>query len=69
MLGEPAIVASEFPVTVRYVPVRDGERVTAGSVAALVTSQTVIENIANFENTPDVGLSLSLAWLSLKPER
>ncbi|HYV86745.1 MAG TPA: DUF3187 family protein [Patescibacteria group bacterium] len=28
----------------------------------------VIENIANFENTPDVGLSLSLAWLSLKPE-
>jgi hypothetical protein len=29
----------------------------------------VIENIANFENTPDVGLSLSLAWLSLKPEQ
>lgn len=46
VLGEPAIVATEFPVTVRYVPVRDGERVTAGSVAALVTSQTVIENIA-----------------------
>jgi multidrug resistance efflux pump len=46
VLGEPAIVAAEFPVTVRYVPVRDGELVTAGSVAALVTSQTVIENIA-----------------------
>lgn len=29
----------------------------------------VIENIAHFENTPDVGLALSLAWLSLKPER
>ena len=29
----------------------------------------VIENIANYENTPDVGLSLSLAWLSLKPQR
>jgi len=27
----------------------------------------LIENIANFENTPDVGLSLNLAWLSLKP--
>jgi len=46
VLGEPAIVAAEFPVTVRYVPLRDGERVTAGSVAALVTSQTVVENIA-----------------------
>src|SRR5215467_10712837 len=46
VLGDPAIVAAEFPVTVRYVPVRDGELVTAGSVAALVTSQTVVENIA-----------------------
>jgi len=27
----------------------------------------VIENIASFENTPDVGLSLTLAWLSLRP--
>jgi len=29
----------------------------------------VIENIANFENSPDVGLSLTLAWLSLRSER
>lgn len=29
----------------------------------------VIENIANFENSPDVGLLLTLSWLSLKPER
>jgi len=28
----------------------------------------VIENIANFENSPDVGLLLTLSWLSLKPE-
>ena len=29
----------------------------------------VIENIVHYANTPDVGLSLSLAWLALKPER
>ncbi|HEV8582545.1 MAG TPA: DUF3187 family protein [Thermoanaerobaculia bacterium] len=27
----------------------------------------VTENVANFENTPDVGVSLTLAWLSLRP--
>jgi len=27
----------------------------------------VIENIVNYKNTPDIGLTLSLSWLSLKP--
>jgi hypothetical protein len=27
----------------------------------------VTENVANFENTPDVGASLTLAWVSLRP--
>jgi hypothetical protein len=34
-----------------------------------VYGAAVIENIANYANTPDVGLSLTLSWLSLKPER
>jgi len=33
----------------------------------LVYGVALIENIANFENSPDVGLSLTLSWLSLKP--
>ena len=27
----------------------------------------VTENLGNFENTPDVGVSLTLAWVSLRP--
>jgi len=27
----------------------------------------VTENVANFANTPDVGVSLTLAWVALKP--
>jgi hypothetical protein len=27
----------------------------------------VTENLKNFENTPDIGVSLTLAWVSLKP--
>ena len=46
VLSEPAVVAAEFPATVRNLTVREGERVTAGSVAAVVTSQNVVENIA-----------------------
>src|SRR5439155_4225822 len=41
VLGEPAVIAAEFPVTVRDLLVREGERVKTGSVAAIVTSQTV----------------------------
>ena len=46
VLGEPATVAAEFPVTVRNVSVRDGQQVRAGNVAVNVTSQSVVENIA-----------------------
>jgi len=46
VLGEPAVIAAEFPVTVRDLLVREGEHVTAGSVAAIVTSQTVAESVA-----------------------
>ena len=46
VLSEPAVVAAEFPATVRSLMVPEGERVAAGSVAAIVTSQNVIENIA-----------------------
>jgi hypothetical protein len=33
----------------------------------LVYGLAVTENVANFENTPDIGVSLTLAWLSLRP--
>jgi multidrug resistance efflux pump len=46
VLGEPAVVAAEFPVTVRDILVRDGEIVDAGKIVAIVSSQTVAETIA-----------------------
>lgn len=46
VLGESSVVAAEFPVTVRNLPVREGEHVKAGEVTALVSSQSVVENIA-----------------------
>jgi hypothetical protein len=33
----------------------------------LVYGFAVTENVANFENTPDVGVSLTLAWVALRP--
>jgi len=33
----------------------------------LVYGFAVTENVANFANTPDVGVSLTLAWVALKP--
>jgi multidrug resistance efflux pump len=53
VLGEPAVVAAEFPVTVRELRVREGERVEAGDVAAVVTSQSVAETLAKL--TADLG--------------
>ena len=46
VLAEPAVIAAEFPVTVRKLLVREGERVEAGRVAAIVSSQSVSETIA-----------------------
>jgi multidrug resistance efflux pump len=45
-VGQPSVVAAEFPVTVRDLLVREGEHVNAGQVAAIVTSQEVLESIA-----------------------
>jgi len=33
----------------------------------LISAFAVTENVANFENTPDVGASLTFAWVSLQP--
>jgi multidrug resistance efflux pump len=46
VLAEPATVAAEFPVTVRKMAIREGQRVTAGTVATVVSSQNVVESIA-----------------------
>jgi len=46
VLGESAVVATEFPVTVRDILVREGESVDAGKIVAIVSSQSVVETIA-----------------------
>jgi multidrug resistance efflux pump len=46
VVGQPSVVAAEFPVTVRDLLVREGEQVKAGQIAAIVTSQEVLETIA-----------------------
>lgn len=46
VLGEPGVVAAEFPVTVRDILVHQGEIVKKGQVAAVVSSQGVAETIA-----------------------
>jgi multidrug resistance efflux pump len=46
VLGEPAIIAAEFSVTVRDILVREGETVKTGKIAAIVSSQAVAETIA-----------------------
>lgn len=33
----------------------------------LVYGFAVTENVANYQNTPDVGVSLTLAWISPRP--
>jgi multidrug resistance efflux pump len=47
VLAEPEVVAVEFPVTVQAVTVREGDRVTAGEIVAVVTSQNVTESLAS----------------------
>jgi multidrug resistance efflux pump len=48
VLGEASVVAAEFPVTVREMLVREGDRITAGQVVAIVSSQSVAESLARF---------------------
>jgi multidrug resistance efflux pump len=46
VVGEPGVIAAEFPVTVRDLPMHQGEIVKKGQVAAIVSSQNVTEAIA-----------------------
>jgi multidrug resistance efflux pump len=50
VVGQPSVVAAEFPVTVRDLLVRAGENVKSGQVAAVVTSQEVLETIARLSS-------------------
>ena len=44
--GESAVIAAEFTATVRDIRVQDGERVAAGQVVAVVSSQSDTESLA-----------------------
>jgi multidrug resistance efflux pump len=46
VLGEPAVVAVEFPATVRDILVHEGDRVTARQVVGVISSQSVTETLA-----------------------
>jgi multidrug resistance efflux pump len=60
VLGEPAVVAAEFPMTVREISAHAGDRVRAGQVAAVVSSQAVAESIARMaDNQADRSVRLS----------
>lgn len=48
VLGEPTIVAAEFPATVRDIKVREGDRVVANQVVGVISSQSVAETLARF---------------------
>ena len=43
VLGQPAVVAAEYNVTVRNVLVKEGERVAAGQVLVQISSQQLAE--------------------------
>lgn len=67
VLGDPAVVAAEFPVTVRDILVREGESIDAGKVVAIVSSQTVAETIAKL--SADVAArSVRLSELQIRSE-
>jgi len=46
VVGDAAVIAAEFPVTIRDIRVHQGDRVHAGDIAATVSSQSVTEAIA-----------------------
>ena len=49
VLAQPAVVATEYNVTVRDVMVKEGERVTEGQVVVQISSQQVLEGLATAE--------------------
>lgn len=46
VLGRVSTIATEFSATVRTQPLREGDRVSAGEIVSVVTSQDVAERIA-----------------------
>lgn len=50
VVGEQAVVAAEYPVTVRHIFLREGDLVHVGDNAAVVSSQTVAESIAKLSS-------------------
>jgi multidrug resistance efflux pump len=46
VVGDLAVIAAEFPVTVREIRIHQGDRVRTGDIAAIVSSQSVTEAIA-----------------------
>jgi multidrug resistance efflux pump len=60
VLGEPAVVAAEFSVTVRDIRSHAGDQVRAGQVVAVVSSQAVAESIARMaDNQADRSVRMS----------
>ena len=66
VLGEPGVVAAEFTVTVRDIPVQQGESVKKGQVAAIVSSQNVAETIARL--TADIAARESPTGRTAHPQ-
>jgi multidrug resistance efflux pump len=54
VVAQPAVIAAEFPATVRDILVHEGQRVEKGEIAAVVSSQQVAENTARL--TADLGV-------------
>jgi multidrug resistance efflux pump len=50
VLGQPAVVAAEYNVTVREVMVKEGERVAEGQVVVQISSQQVTETRARLSS-------------------
>ncbi len=46
VVGDLAVIAAEFPVTIRDIRVHQGDRVHTGDIAATVSSQSVTEAVA-----------------------
>jgi len=46
VVGELAVIAAEFPVTIRDIRVHEGDRVSAGDIAAIISSHSETEAIA-----------------------
>jgi multidrug resistance efflux pump len=46
VIGEPVVVAVEFPATVRDLAVQEGDWVTKGQVVAIIASQNVAERLS-----------------------